>query len=761
MVRYLIVFITFIVLPVVGILLYLKTDIAPNQRKGVGDSTLSTTINDSTNDNLSRVALVMGNGNYHNANIGKYPFDSLRNPVNDATDMAKALDDLGFEVFLKTDVKTRTAMEAAIVAFWERLRETASADVGLFYFSGHGFQYNNTNYLVPAEAAIANRLNIKSKALETDYILEHLEDANSQGVNLMILDACRDTIPAKFFDDRKNKGLFAENLLKGGFANMKAPVGSLIAYSTAPNTTSWGGLPSERNSVYTKHLLTGLRKKPYLNVTHLLMNVRRGVIAETTDDGKQNPWEHTSLTSPFCFKPPCMSESEYQLRLKMADLNPEASAQEIAGLKAALERQKEAQRIAELQRQAEAQRIAKLKRETQLQQQALLQQIADLKKQQADSEQQRQRGKTEISSLLRQCETYFQANYLTTNPASTENTAFVCYKKVLQKDKENAEALAGLKQITARYVELTEKALGNRQWDKAKTYLARLRQVNPESPKLITLTAQLENINGTAGKVFRDRLKDGSLAPEMVWIPAGTFRMGDIQGGGGSDEKPVHRVSMKKFAMGRYEVTVGEYLRFVRATDSHAPEWQEAGSQYNIQTGTSSHYKNLGSALTKKDHPIVGVSWNDATAYTKWLSQQTGQTYRLPTEAEWEYAARAGSDTKYWWGNGIGSNKANCDSDCGDNFKYTAPVGSFAANAFGLYDTAGNVWEWSCSEYENSYKGKEKHCLSKNRAKSDSLFVLRGGSWGSIAGRTRSAIRVRWSRASRGRDHGFRLARIL
>jgi formylglycine-generating enzyme required for sulfatase activity len=248
----------------------------------------------------------------------------------------------------------------------------------------------------------------------------------------------------------------------------------------------------------------------------------------------------------------------------------------------------------------------------------------------------------------------------------------------------------------------------------------------------------------------------------MVWIPAGTFRMGDIQGGGDSDEKPVHRVSVNQFAMGRYEVTVGEYLRFVRATDRHAPEWQEAGSKYNFQTGTESHYKNLGSALTKKDHPIVGVSWNDATAYTEWLSLQTGQSYRLPTEAEWEYAARAGSNTKYWWGNEIGSNKANCwQKQCGDHFEYTAPVGSFAPNQFGLYDTVGNVWEWSCSEYENRYKGKEKYCLSKNRAKSDSLFVLRGGSWDFNAGWTRSSDRGRDSRAGHGGFYGFRLARLL
>ncbi len=88
--------------------------------------------------------------------------------------------------------------------------------------------------------------------------------------------------------------------------------------------------------------------------------------------------------------------------------------------------------------------------------------------------------------------------------------------------------------------------------------------------------------------------------------------------------------------MGRYPVTVGEYLRFVRATNSHAPKWQEKGSQYNVKTGTDDHYKKLGDALTNEKYPIVGVSWHDAKAYCEWLSEQTGQTYRLSTEAEWD-----------------------------------------------------------------------------------------------------------------------------
>ncbi|TGO02888.1 hypothetical protein PN36_17245 [Candidatus Thiomargarita nelsonii] len=247
-------------------------------------------------------------------------------------------------------------------------------------------------------------------------------------------------------------------------------------------------------------------------------------------------------------------------------------------------------------------------------------------------------------------------------------------------------------------------------------------------------------------KFFQDRLKDGSKGPEMVWIPAGTFRMGDMnvtvtsfQGGGFDNEKPIHRVSVSRFAMGKYEVTFAEYDKFAQATGRKKPDDEGWG---------------------RANRPVIHVSWHDATAYAEWIVTQTGKQYRLPSEAEWEYAARAGTETKYWWGNDIGSNKANCDG-CGSRLddKQTAPVGSFAANPFGIYDTVGNVWEWTCSEYDNKYKGKEQQCLIKSPSKS-SHFVLRGGSWDFDAGRVRSADRDGGQPTVRLRLVGFRLARL-
>jgi formylglycine-generating enzyme required for sulfatase activity len=242
------------------------------------------------------------------------------------------------------------------------------------------------------------------------------------------------------------------------------------------------------------------------------------------------------------------------------------------------------------------------------------------------------------------------------------------------------------------------------------------------------------------GKIFRDRLKDGSEGPEMVWIPAGRFRMGDIQGTGDDNEQPVHEVSVEGFAMGRYPVTFAEYDKFAEATGREKPS---------------------DSGWGRGNRPVINVSWYDAVAYTEWLCVQTGQQYRLPTEAEWEYAARAGTETDYWWGNEIGKNRANCyDSGSQWSGKQTSPVGSFEANQFGLYDTVGNVWEWTASEYEDKYRGKEQQIIENTSKSNDCHFVLRGGSWTNGARRTRTANRGRRQPTERNGYDGFRLARI-
>jgi formylglycine-generating enzyme required for sulfatase activity len=284
--------------------------------------------------------------------------------------------------------------------------------------------------------------------------------------------------------------------------------------------------------------------------------------------------------------------------------------------------------------------------------------------------------------------------------------------------------------------------------------------------------ASLSLIKILEGGAFQDRLKNGGFGPQMVWIPAGRFRMGDIQGGGSSDEKPVHEVSVDRFAMGKHEVTVGEFRQFVNAT-GYKTEAEKGDGCYSYKK----RWRKLKEAnwhnsyLSQNDnHPVVCVTWNDANAYAKWLSEETGQKYRLPTEAEWEYAARAGTLTARYWGNNpddacgyanvhdITSKKENGFSwtphNCTDGYAKTAPVGHFKPNNFGLFDMLGNVWEWTCSEYSSSYNGTENFC--KEHAK---LRVIRGGSWNYAPMSVRVTSRYRILDDFRDVLVGFRLVR--
>jgi formylglycine-generating enzyme required for sulfatase activity len=265
------------------------------------------------------------------------------------------------------------------------------------------------------------------------------------------------------------------------------------------------------------------------------------------------------------------------------------------------------------------------------------------------------------------------------------------------------------------------------------------------------------------GTVFREKGKHGP-GPELVVIPAGEFWMGSKEDERDryDNEGPRHRVHLSTpFAMGRFPVTVGEYLRFVEATGSHAPEWAEAGSQYNVETGTDDHYKQLGAALTREDHPIVGVSWHDALAYTEWLSAETGEMYRLPTEAEWEYAARAGTETRYWWGDEVEKGHANC-ATCGSQWdrQSTSPVAAFAPNPFGLHDMLGNVWEW-CQDWYGPYSSEPVTDPTgpTEPTEEGALRVVRGGSFVYGAEVLRCAYRDRRRPELRRWDRGLRCVR--
>ena len=264
---------------------------------------------------------------------------------------------------------------------------------------------------------------------------------------------------------------------------------------------------------------------------------------------------------------------------------------------------------------------------------------------------------------------------------------------------------------------------------------------------------------------FNDALKSGVKGPEMVVIPKGRFVMGDQQGDG-KDNEMSHEVNINQsYAIGKYEVTVGDFRAFIESTGyvTSAEKGQGCytfGSNartFNWFERTDWRQPNFKQT---DNHPVVCVSWLDAVAYTQWLSGQTGEQYRLPTEAEWEYVARAGSDTRFWWGNESGKcNNANCCLGRNWAEKQTQKVGVYKANHFGVFDTSGNVWEWTASNYVELYNGDENKIASL--ADNDNMKSVRGGSWYNFPSDTRSSNRWKNWPQERFSTIGFRVVRAV
>ncbi|MTW19662.1 SUMF1/EgtB/PvdO family nonheme iron enzyme [Allochromatium palmeri] len=238
-------------------------------------------------------------------------------------------------------------------------------------------------------------------------------------------------------------------------------------------------------------------------------------------------------------------------------------------------------------------------------------------------------------------------------------------------------------------------------------------------------------------RIHQDRLRDGTPGPAMLVLSGGTFRMG-YNSLGGEDYSPARSVKVDSFMMAAHEVTFLEYDRFARATGRKPPSDQGWGR------GT---------------RPVIGISWAEARDYTAWLSQQTGHRYRLPSEAEWEFAARAGTTTPFWWGQDVGSNHAvcfDCDSQWDD--RSTAPVMSFPANPFGLYETAGNALEWVADCYRARYEGAPDNGRALLTGNCTNR-VARGGAFNKPADSMRAFVRAHFAPDTKLNMLGFRVAR--
>ena len=747
---------------------------------------------------VERHALVIGNANYQSS--------PLRNPLNDARDMAAALEGLGFQVQSLLDADA-PEMEQAILDFGDRLRD---GGVGLFYYAGHGVQAQGRNYLIPLQANISREIQLRHKAVDAGLVLDAMGAANN-GLNIVILDACRDNPYANSFRNTTR-----------GLARMDSPTGSLIAYATAPGDVAADG--DGRNGVFTKHLLEQMQK-PGVQVEQVFKQVTQAVYAETRQ--RQTPFTTSSLLGEFYFKPAASLSIEAEplitltLRSNVRDDQVYINGAYVGQTKlvtqlaagwhdievrkagyrtysARLLLDKDQTIRARLQRGSDpAPQPATTQAAIPAPQPAPLAQttpstidglslddwllvygsnpitIASLNKVVAYE---RQHGGNaasrsyinkglkialaEVDSIDDLLEFQQKFGYFPNAPAQIEARL----DELLEPGASSEELIRLRAHFPANealrlqiadhyhYAQLFEAAVGEYQ-----SWLGLTDSSHPERKSVLeALVAARE------GRL--PIIQDCSQCPQMVYIPAGSFRMGDIQGGDDSDEKPVHSVSVKAFLMSTTEVTVGQFRTFVKAS-SYKTEAEQGDGCYVYENGSwdklsKANWRNPGFKQSANE-PVVCVSWNDAQRYVDWLNKETGEQYRLPSEAEWEYAARAGSETKYSWGNSIGRNKANCDG-CGSRWdnSQTAPVGSFAANAFGLYDMHGNVWEWTLDCWNDSYEGAPSDgtaWLSGDCGRR----VLRGGSWNVNPYVLRSANRFNLTTGDRVNNFGFRLARTL
>ena len=281
--------------------------------------------------------------------------------------------------------------------------------------------------------------------------------------------------------------------------------------------------------------------------------------------------------------------------------------------------------------------------------------------------------------------------------------------------------------------------------------------------------------------MFRDQLASGGFGPELVLVEPGAFQMGtpSSEVGRDNDEGPQATVSFDSaLYVGRTEITVAEFAQFVEQggyqTDAELTGcylWRQG----KLEADRQASWTNLPGFASSEAHPVVCVSWRDAFRYAEWLSEETGFAYRLPTEAEWEFAARAGSGAARFWSDD--SNQAciyanvsdqsmkrlypddeRSFHECDDGYPQAAPVGRFTSNAFGLYDMLGNVWEWTCSVFDSLSSEGPSRCVDYW---DPGQRVLRGGAWYLPPQAVRSGHRNAGTFGSQGVSIGFRVVREL
>lgn len=695
-----------------------------------------------------RVALVVGNSAYQHVR-------PLANPANDAEAMSAMFKSAGFDVVEFRRDLTTADMRRALRDFSDEVRD---ADVAVVYYAGHGVEIEGTNYLVPVDAVLERDIDAYDEAISLDRVLMVVEPARQ--LRLIILDACRDNP----FSTTMVHTMASRSVGRGLTKVEPSSPNTLIAYAARAGSTAADG--DARNSPFTTALVKYL-PRPGLDLRKAFGFVRDDVLKATRN--RQEPFVYGSLGGedvalvPAAPQPPpappvdpyAGAREDYELALQinviaawdsyinkypsgfytdlaMAQRKKLSVAQAAAAEQAQLAAAKKSQDEVRAAEKAAAEAKAASEREVIEKQKALEEAKAAEAARAKAAAQARDDKATQMASLsVSKAEPQIEAGETKGSEAVTA---------------------AGCAGTSLRSATLT-----------------------PRTTKPLSSSEE-------CGLKPKDIFRECENCPDMVMVPAGEVLMGsasgDIDNGtAAANEAPQHKAVIKRpIAIGRFEVTRDQYAAFVKSSGYKGEDHCTTFEHNTPQDRADRSFLNPGYAQDG-NHPVVCVSWTNAKAYVDWLSKTTGKPYRLLSEAEYEYAARAGGTSRYGFGddpadmckyaNGAdqSAKTAGLPGDapymnCKDGYPFTAPVGSFPPNAFGLHDLIGNVWEWTedCfySDYATAQLDNATHA-----GRVCSTRAVRGGDWFSAASSLRPAVRAKAEADAHYDDIGFRVARTL
>ena len=713
-----------------------------------------------------RAALVIGNAAYAHV-------PALANPLNDAADVGAALARLGFAV-TRLDNTGHAQLRQGLLDFQ---RAASASEVAVVFYAGHGIEVDGRNFLVPVDARLASDQDVEFEAIPLALVSRAVSRAS--GLRLVVLDACREN---PFAVSMQRAG--ATRSIGRGLARVEPSGETLVAYAAKEGTVAADG--EGRNSPYSAALLRHL-EEPGLEVGLMFRRVRDAVLRST--GGRQEPFVYGSLSSRGVYlasaPPASPSSTDLEATPSVGGPSPSRATAEqlaarayeaaerlhaVAAYEAVLRRFPESVYAdlakAQIRRLKETPALSPAATDSPAVGPATPPAPPVPRVEPSPAPAGPNPEEAELSLGLERAERRLVQEGLASlglSPGPADGLFGHRTREALRRYQgekgltetgyltaDEAQALVALGEESARRErekEEAERGADDESFARAKRlntvagyeeYLARGGRHESEARVLLAEVAKPRWGGG-------ERFRDCPDCPELVVVPAGSYEMGSPSGEESryDDEGPVHRVRISEpFAVGVYEVTFREWDACRRAGGcSHAPG--DAG-------------------WGRGERPVIDVSWEDARAYVRWLSRETGLEYRLLSESEWEYVARAGTTSRYWWGDGVGRNRANC-AGCGSRWDddRTAPVGSFASNAFGLHDVHGNVWEWVEDCWHGSYQGAPSDGSAWTSGGDCGRPVLRGGSWLSNPGLLRSAIRIRYSAGSRSGNIGFRVARTL